>query len=134
MKDNGKLRALWHRIDFNGNDIVSLRLPEGDSPPRLPEGPRGGREVRVRQLEAAVPGGRGLPPPLLAWWHQETQPPVPTCSQESCQCRTHDQVTWSDGRDWRSSEKQLLQRWKLRHQDSCHRPKVWQRAEEDLAG
>lgn len=24
MKDNGKLRALWHRIDFNGNDIVSL--------------------------------------------------------------------------------------------------------------
>ena len=69
----------------------SPRLPEGDSPPRLPEGPRGGREVRVRQLEVAVPGGRCLPPPLLSWW-QETQPPVPTCSQESCQCRTHDQV------------------------------------------
>ena len=30
--------------------------------------------------------------PLLTWCHQETQPPVSACSEESRQRRTHDQV------------------------------------------
>ena len=30
--------------------------------------------------------------PLLTWCHQETQPPVSPCTEESRQRRTHDQV------------------------------------------